>query len=421
MSASAFPEVAAPKAPGRHGSEVVVTGLAVAAPNGLGVEAYWQAVLAGRLGIDRVSRYDVSGYPSRFAGEILDFDVAAHVPGRLVPQTDPVTRFAVAVAGWAVDDAGIDLAAHPTDALGVTTSTATGGFDFTQREVQKLWTAGPDHVSAYQCFAWFYAVNTGQISIKHDLRGSGGSIVADQAGGLDAIGHARRLVRRGQRVSIAGGLEAPLNPYAFVSQIALGRLSRAGAKERAYLPFDADATGYVPGEGGALLVLEDAEFAAGRGATRRYGSVIGYGSAFDPHPDLDRAPTLDRAIRAALDDAGLEPDEVDVVFADAAALPDLDAAEAAAIAAVFGPRGVPVTAPKSTIGRLIAGGPPLDVATALLALRDQVIPPTVGTTRTAPGYDIDLVLGGPRPAALRTALVLARGYGGFNSALLLHR
>ena len=402
-------------------SEVVVTGLSVAAPNGLGAADYWSAVLAGRLGIDRVSRYEVGGYPSRFAGEILDFDVAAHIPGRLVPQTDPVTKLAIAVADWAIADAGVELSAFDNDTLGVTTSNASGGFDFTQREVQKLWTLGPDHVSAYQCFAWFYAVNTGQISIRNDLRGAGGSIVADQAGGLDAIGHARRLIRRGQRVSIAGGLEAPLNPYAFVSQIALGRLSRSDSKEDAYLPFDARAAGYVPGEGGALLILEDADSARERGARQVYGSIIGYGSSFDPHPDSGRAPNLSRAARTALDDAGIEPAEVDVVFADAAGLPELDAAEAAAITEIFGPHGVAVTAPKSTVGRLIAGGPPLDVATALLALRDQVIPPTVGTAAPAPGYEIDLVVGSSRPAPLRTALILARGFGGFNSALVIRR
>ncbi|MDV6286785.1 ketosynthase chain-length factor [Rhodococcus jostii] len=402
-------------------SAVAVTGLAVAAPNGLGVENYWSAVLAGRLGIDRISRYDVTGYPSQFAGEILDFDATTHIPSRLIPQTDPVTKLAIAVADWAIDDAAIELSDFDNDSLGVTTSNASGGFDFTQREVQKLWTLGPDHVSAYQCFAWFYAVNTGQISIKNDLRGAGGSIVADQAGGLDAIGHARRLINRGQRVSVAGGLEAPLNPYAFVSQISLGRLSRAESRELAYLPFDERAAGYVPGEGGALLILEDADFARERGARHVYGSIIGYGSSFDPHPDNGRTPNLTRAIRTALADANIAPEEVDVVFADAAGIPHLDAAEAEAITDVFGPHRVPVTAPKSTVGRLIAGGPPLDVATAFLALRDQVIPPTIGTEQLAAGYEIDLVTHKPRQTPLESAVVLARGFGGFNSALVLRR
>ncbi|MFC1437657.1 ketosynthase chain-length factor [Streptacidiphilus sp. N1-10] len=395
-------------------SGAVVTGLAVVAPNGLGTEAYWSATLAGRSGIAPIDRYDASSYPTRFAGQVRGFEAAEHLPGRLIPQTDPVTRFAVAAADWALADAGVDPAAFDQYDIGVVTANASGGFEFTQHEVEKLWTLGPQHVSAYQCFAWFYAVNTGQISIKNDLRGSGGALVAEQAAGLDALGQARRLLRKGLRAVVAGGLEAPLNPYAVVSQIANGRLSRADRADRAYLPFDPQAGGYVPGEGGALLIVEDADSAAGRGAGHRYGEIAGYAATFDPRPGSDRPPALRRAIEHALADAGLRPDEIDVVFADAAGVPALDRTEAQALAEVFGPRAVPVTAPKTMTGRLLAGGPPVDVAAALLSLRDQVVPPTLHVT-PADDLPIDLVLDTPREARLRTALVLARGSGGFNS------
>lgn len=398
----------------------LVTGLGVLAPGGLGTEEFWAATLAGDGAIAPIDRYDASGYPSRFAGQVRDFDPAAHLPNRLVPQTDPVTRFAVAAAGWALEDSGLDLAAlDPLDA-GVVTANASGGFEFTQAEVQKLWTLGPQHVSAFQCFAWFYAVNTGQISIRNNLRGAGGALVAEQAAGLDALGQARRLLRKGLKVALAGGFEAPLNPYALVSQIAHGRLSRAARPELAYLPFDARANGYVPGEGGALLVVESAAQAERRGAPHRYGEIAGYAASFDPHPDSGRPPTLVTAIRGALADARLEPRDIDVVFADAAGVPALDRAEAGALAAVFGPRGVPVAAPKARTGRLLAGGPPVDVALALLALRDQVIPHAVHVGPD-PALALDLVVDGPREARLRTALVLARGYGGFNSALVVRR
>lgn len=398
----------------------VVTGLGVVAPNGLGVEAFWTATLAGRSGIGPIERYDASGYPSRFAGQVRDFSAEQHVPSRLIPQTDPVTRFAIAAADWAFADAGIDPAAFDPFDIGVVTANASGGFEFTQHEVEKLWTLGPRHVSAYQCFAWFYAVNTGQISIRHNLRGAGGALVADQAAGLDALAQARRLLRKGLRVSVAGGIEAPLNPYALVSQIAHGRLSRAPRPERAYRPFDAEAQGYVPGEGGALLVIEDADAAAERGAPHRYGELAGYAAGFDPHPDSDRPPALRRTIERALEDARIQPGDVDVVFADAAGTPELDRAEAEALASVFGPRAVPVTAPKTMTGRLLAGGPPVDVAAALLALRDQVIPPTVHV-EPDPSLPIDLVCDEPRETRLHTALVLARGHGGFNSALVVRR
>jgi act minimal PKS chain-length factor (CLF/KS beta) len=173
----------------------------------------------------------------------------------------------------------------------------------------------------------------------------------------------------------------------------------------------------VPGEGGALLILEDAEAARRRGVTQVYGEISGYGSTFDPRPDSGREPTLRKAIEIALDDAGLSPGEIDVVFADAAATPELDRIEAATITEVFGPRAVPVTAPKTMTGRLGSGAAPLDVATALLAMRDGVIPPTANVT-LSPDYDLDLVTT-PRHIPVTTALVLARGHGGFNSALVL--
>ncbi|OXM55201.1 ketosynthase chain-length factor, partial [Amycolatopsis alba DSM 44262] len=158
-----------------------------------------------------------------------------------------------------------------------------------------------------------------------------------------------------------------------------------------------------------------------RGAAHSYGEVAGYAAGMDPRPGSPRPPALARVIRAALADAGLGPGDVDVVFADAAGSPADDLLEARAITEVFGARAVPVTAPKTLVGRLYGGGAALDVATALLALRDGVIPHTAGTTRLAPGCDIDLVRSAPREAALTSALVLARGYGGFTSALVLRK
>jgi len=173
----------------------------------------------------------------------------------------------------------------------------------------------------------------------------------------------------------------------------------------------------VPGEGGAILVLEDAEAADRRGA-RSYGEIVGYGATMDPKPGSSREPGLRRAIEVALTDARVDPGDIDVVFADGAAVPELDRIEAEAITAVFGARGVPVTAPKTMTGRLNSGGAPLDVAAALLSVRDGLIPPTTNV-ELAPEYDIDLVTGRTRPAIVRTALVLARGHAGFNSAVVV--
>ncbi|MFM9443737.1 ketosynthase chain-length factor [Streptomyces acidiscabies] len=398
---------------------VVVTGLGVASPAGLGAREHWDATRAGRNGIGRLTRFDPSGYPAKLAGEIPGFTAEDHLPGRLVPQTDRMTRLALAAADWALADAGV----HPGDLdsfdMGVVTASASGGFEFGQNELRKLWGQGSQYVSAYQSFAWFYAVNSGQISIRNGMKGPSGVVVSDQAGGLDAVAQARRQIRKGTRLVVSGGVDASLCPWGWVAQLAGGRLSTSEDPDRAYLPFDPDARGHVPGEGGAILILEDAEAARERGA-HSYGEIAGYGATFDPRPGSGRPPGLRRAVELALADAKSQAADIDVVFADAAGTPDLDRAEADALTAVFGPYGVPVSAPKTMTGRLYSGAAPLDLATALLALRDGVIPAAVNV-RPAPGYAIDLVTDGPRSAELRTALVLARGHGGFNSAVVLRR
>lgn len=246
-------------------------------------------------------------------------------------------------------------------------------------------------------------------------------LCCEQAGGLDAIGQSRRLIRGETRLVITGGTDASLCPYGLVAQLSNTKLSTVDDPATAYLPFDASASGYLPGEGGAILVVEEAAAAAARGVRQSYGAVLGYAAGFDPPPESPRPPVLRRTIERALADAGLRPSDVDVVFADASGVPEDDLAEARAISAVFGPWGVPVTAPKTLTGRLYGGGAALDVATALLALRDGVIPHTTGPTHLAPGCDIDLVREQPRYRALGTAVVLARGEGGFAAALVLGR
>ncbi|WDZ83573.1 ketosynthase chain-length factor [Micromonospora cathayae] len=397
-------------------TDVVVTGLGVVAPNGLGVERCWAATLAGKSGIGRLDRYDPSGYRSRFAGLIDDFDAAEHLPNRLLPQTDRVTRLALVAADWALADAGVDTAALPPGGMGVVTTNASGGFEFTHTEMRKLWTEGPEFVSVYESFAWFYAANTGQISIRNDLRGPSTVLVTEQAGGLDVVGHARRTVRRGTPLVLTGGVESSLDPWGWVAHMASHRLSWQTDPRRSYLPFDVNADGHVPGEGGAILVVEDAARLDGRPC---YGRITGYAATFDPPPGSGRRPGLFRAAESAVRDAGLTPADIDVVFADAAALPALDEVEAAALRELFGPYGVPVTAPKTMTGRLLGGGAPLDLAWALLAIRDSLVPPTVQSTDVLPEHRIDLVRDEPRAQRIDAALVLARGVGGYNSAVVL--
>ena len=392
------------------------------APNGLGLDAHWDATVNGRSGLGHLSRFDPSSYPVRIGGEVRDFEPKDHVPTRLRPQTDRVTQFALTAAGWALGDAGVSVVALGEYDVGVVTANGCGGFEFGQHELQKLWGGGFGRVSAYQSFAWFYAVNTGQIAIRYGAKGHSSVVVSEQAGGLDALAHATRLLRNDTlKIAVAGGMEAPLCPWGLAAQIPNGRMSTGWDASRAYLPFDRAASGYAPGEGGALLILEDERTAHARGADQVYGEIVGYAATFDPRPGSGRPPGLARAIRGALAQARVDPLEVDVVVADGAGLPDLDRAEASAIAEVFGPRGVPVSVPKSLIGRLYSGGATLDVVSGFMMIRDGVIPGLPYEADVPAEYDIDVVVGAAREQRVDTVLVIARGNGGFNSVVVLRR
>jgi act minimal PKS chain-length factor (CLF/KS beta) len=397
---------------------VIITGMGVVAPNGVGSDAYWEALLAGKSAIGQINAFDASGYPVRLAGEARDFDGADHLPARMLKQTDRATQMSLVAADWALADAGVDPAEYTDYDMGVVTSSAVGGFGFGQAELQKLWGKGSEYVSVYQSYAWFYAVNTGQISIRHGMRGASGVLVSEQTGGLDAIAHARRNIRNdAAKLVLTGGLETTLCPWGWVAQVPNPRISRQPEAHEAFLPFDAAASGYVPGEGGAILVAERAGFRGEHHPEHCYGEIAGHAATFDA-----RHSTLARAISTALADADVRPSAVDVVFADASGVPELDAAEAAALTEVFGPRGVPVTAPKTMTGRLYAGGGPLDLATALLSIRHNIIPPTINITTVAPDCAaIDLVVAEPRQRRVDVAVVIARGYGGFNSVLVVRR
>lgn len=403
----------------------VITGIGVVAPTGIGAMTHWQATKEGRNAIRPISRFDASRYSCRLAGEVDGFAQGAYVEKRVEVQTDRWTWMALATADLALKDAALDPATIAPYKMGVATASASGGNEFGQREIQSLWGKGPGFVGAYQSIAWFYAASTGQISIKYGLKGPCSVIVSDGAGGLDALGHSRRMIRRGATAMIGGGTEAPIAPYAITCQMNTGCLSEKTDPAAAYRPFDACANGYVPGEGGAMLIVEDLDDARTRGSPHFYAEIAGYASTHDGYHHSQAAPDgrqLARAMSRALADASVRPDQVDAVFADAAGTLAGDVAESLAIKQVFGNDAsrVPVTAPKSMTGRLYAGAAALDVATALLAMCDGVVPPTINLDRPAEGCELAFVTEA-KPMRLDTVLINARGFGGFNSALVLRR
>lgn len=399
----------------------MVTGLGVVAPNGVGADAFWKATRQGVSVLDRISREGCGHLPLRVAGEVRDFDANIAIDGRFLVQTDRFTHYAMAAADLAVADAGFTPDENAPFGVGVVTAAGSGGGEFGQRELQQLWGEGPRFVGPYQSIAWFYAASTGQISIRGGFRGPCGVVASDEAGGLDALAHAARAVRRGTDAVVVGAAEAPLAPYSMVCQLGYPELSLGEDPERAYLPFSARAGGFVPAEGGAMLMVEDESAALRRGARVR-AVLAGHGATFTGASRWEESREgLVRAIRTALDEARCSPEEIDVVFADAMGVPAADRAEAFALADALGTYAerVPVTAPKAGIGRAYCGAPPLDVAAAVLAMEDGILPPTPNVTDVC--HDLALVTGHARPAELRTALVLSRGLMGSNAALVLRR
>ncbi|MFE0580668.1 MULTISPECIES: beta-ketoacyl synthase N-terminal-like domain-containing protein [unclassified Streptomyces] len=404
-------------------SRTVITGIGVVAPNGVGADAFWKATQSGVSVLDRVTRAGCEHLPLRVAGEVRGFDPGSLVEDKFLVQTDRFTHHALAAADLALEDARLGRADYEDDpfSFGVVTAAGSGGGEFGQRELQHLWEQGPRFVGPYQSIAWFYAASTGQISIRRGLKGPCGVVCSDEAGGLDAFAHADRAIRRGSRAMLVGATEAPLAPYSIVCQLGYEGLSTRDDPERAYRPFTDQACGYVPAEGGAMFVVEDEDEARRRGATVR-AVLAGHAATFSGTLRRDEAGEgLAHAVRGALREAGCGPEDIDVVFADALGTPEADAAEAAAILHALGDHGrkVPVTAPKSGIGRAYCAAPSLDTAAAVLALEHGVVPPTPNVYDVC--HDLDLVTGRARTAELRTALVLSRGRMGSNSALVVRK
>ncbi|WP_431992756.1 ketosynthase chain-length factor [Streptomyces albogriseolus] len=405
----------------RRSGRAAVTGIGVVAPNGLRTDAYWKSVREGLGVLDLITREGCGHLPLRVAGEVRAFDPAALIEDRFLVQTDRFSHFAMAAAALALDDAG--LGGEPADpySVGVVTAAGSGGGEFGQRELQKLWGQGSRFVGPYQSIAWFYAASTGQISIRGGLKGPCGVVASDEAGGLDSLAHAARAVRRGTDVMVVGAAEAPLAPYSMVCQLGYPELSTLDDPDRAYRPFTEKACGFVPAEGGALLVVEDEERARERGVPVR-GVVAGHAATFTGASRwAESREGLAHAITGALHEAGVSPEEIDVVFADALGVPEADRAEALAIADALGAHGtrVPVTAPKTGFGRAHCAAPVLDTVAALLAMEHGLVPPTPNVFDIC--HDLDLVTSHARPAELRTALVLSRGLMGSNAALVVRR
>lgn len=403
-------------------TRAVITGIGVVAPSGIGADAHWKSVLDGTSKLGRITRFDPSSYPVTLAGEVPEFDVEDYVTARLKVATDRWTWHGFAATQEALTDSGVDLSTLDPYETAVALASSSGGNEFGQGELQALWAEPDGKVSVYQSIAWFYAASVGQISILHQLKGQCAVLVAEAAGGLDSFAQAARTIRRGTKVVLAGGTEGPLSPYALTCQLSTRRLSTSTDAETAYQPFDVNARGYVAAEGGAVLMVEDLEHAKSRGADI-HGEVLGWAATHDGRATRPghggSVEQYERAVRRALDRAGKAPSDVDVVFPDAVGVPEADLVEATVLRNVFGD-DVAVTTQKAQLGRMYQGGAAVDVATALQAIRYDMLPATHGLVEPAPGCELNFVREAT-PRRTDVAVINARGYDGYNTSLVIGR
>jgi len=403
--------------------EAVITGIGVVTPAGIGADAFWQGISSGQSFISPLTRFDTTRFASKMAGVIHDFDAIEYIDPRIVAQTDRWTHFDLTCAREAVSQAGLDIRQEDPTRVGAVFAAGTGGNAFGQQQLHLCWEKGPKYVSAYESIAWFYAASIGQVSIRYGVRGYGRNICAEAAGGLIALAHAARVIEQGIcDVVIAGGSEASVAPYAFACHQASGLIS-SETTPYPYRPFDLTRSGPIVGEGGAVFCIESKEHAQQRGAVI-LAEIVGGGQSFDGR--AGREPASDgqeyaRAMQQALGAAQLRPLDIDWIICDGLGTQSGDIAECRALQQVFSTalQDIPASAPKSMFGRLFNGASTVDVVMALLGMKYETVLPTVGGEQQDPRCPLDIVSHQARHRRLRNVLIGARGFGGFNAALIV--
>ncbi|MFQ3651128.1 MAG: beta-ketoacyl-ACP synthase II [Gemmataceae bacterium] len=423
---------------------VVVTGIGVVAPNGIGRENFWNACVNGQTGVRRISSFDASSHPVKIAAEVPDFDLTRFIPPayrKSMKIMGRAARFTVAAAGLAVEDSGLELARENPETIGVVMGTGIVPVDLPEVTplLSRAWgedgTLHTDHLGRQGAEALFplwllkYLPNmtAAHVSMIHNAQGPNSTITTACAAGTQAVGEAFRLIARGDaEIMLAGGGDSRIDPLLMLAYSALGALSPAN-KPAAEVsrPFDAQRDGFVLGEGAGVLVLEELERAKRRGATI-YAEVLGLGTSFDAYAVTKPDPSASgaaRAIKWALNEARVDPKDVDYINAHGTSTRLNDQMETIAIKRVFNEdaRRLPMSSIKSMIGHLIGAAGAVEAAALTLSLSTGVLPPTINQTTRDPACDLDYVPNQAREKPIRVGLSTSFGFGGQNAALVMRR
>ncbi|MFZ5634907.1 MAG: beta-ketoacyl-ACP synthase II [Bacillota bacterium] len=407
--------------------KIVITGMSVVSPVGIGLDAFWSNLVAGRSGAGPITRFDTEGYSTKIAAEVKDFVPENYMDKKDARRMDRFTQFAMAAVKMALEDAGIDVDSVNKDRVGVILGSGIGGIETLEEQHKVLLNKGPGRVSPFFIPMMIANMGAAQIAITYGFRGCNLITTSACASSNNAIGDAYRLLQRGQAdVMICGGTEAPITPMATAGFCSMKAMStRNDEPEKACRPFDTGRDGFVMGEGAGFLVMETADHARRRGA-KIYGEIVGYGSSCDAHhitaPDPEgkgAAMSMDLALK----DAGLAPGEVDYLNAHGTATPLGDRLETLAIKQVFGRHAykIAVGSTKSMTGHLLGAAGGLEAVVCLLAIERGVIPPTINLENPDPECDLDYVPNQARKSGVKVAMSNSFGFGGHNVTLVFKK
>ncbi len=406
---------------------VVVTGVGLISPVGIGTQANWEALCAGRSGIVPISHFDASQHSARIAGEVKGFDPLQFVDRKDVKKMDVFIQFAVAAAQFAVEDARLAITPDNADEVGVFIASGIGGFSTIEHEHQALLNGGPRRISPFFIPATIINLAAGQVSIRLGARGPNLATCTACTASAHAVGESYEIIRRGDAdVMIAGGSEAAITPLSVGGFAAMRALStRNDEPARASRPFDKDRDGFVIGEGAGMLVLEELDGAIRRGA-RIYAEMAGYGLSGDGFHLTGQPPDAHGAVRSmrmALRKAGVRPDEIDYINAHGTSTPINDPTETLGVKTVFGEHAAKLvmSSTKSMTGHLLGAAGGLEAGITALAVHHQLAPPTINLDHPDPGCDLDYAPHVKRPMTIRYALSNSFGFGGTNGTLLMKR
>jgi 3-oxoacyl-[acyl-carrier-protein] synthase II len=406
---------------------VVVTGIGLVSSLGIGTDANWEALCAGRSGIGPITRFDASAFSTRIAGEVKGFDPLNFIEKKDVKKMDIFIQFAIAAADHAMADSTLQITSANDTRVGVLIASGIGGFTTIEREHKAYLDGGPRKISPFFIPSAIINLAAGQVSIRFGAKGPNSATCTACTASAHAIGDAYEIIRRGAAdAMIAGGSEAAVCAMGVGGFAALRALStRNGEPEKASRPFDKDRDGFVLGEGAGVVVLEELEMARARGA-RIYAELVGYGMSGDAYHMTGQPEDANGAVRcmgAAIDSAGVSPSVVDYINAHGTSTPINDPTETLAIKTYFGDhaRKLAVSSSKSMTGHLLGAAGGLEAGISVLAVYHQVAPPTINLDCADPLCDLDYVPHNARRMNVEYALSNSFGFGGTNAALLFKR